>query len=300
LARIVLVGEALLELIRPEGAWRLGYGGDTLNTAIHLARSGHDVAYFTAIGADALSEDLKERWAAEGLATDLVLEHPTRATGIYAVTTDHEGERSFIYWREGSAAREMFALPDSEHAVARARDADLLAFSLISLAVLDAQTRARLLALAHDVRARGGRVAFDSNYRARLWQSADEARAWRDRAIATADFGLPTLDDEIALGLSDAAEVTGHWQALGCDETVVKLGPRGCRLADGVEVTPPRVLTPTDTSGAGDAFDAGYLGARMRGAPPLAAARAGHDLAAWTIMRPGGIPPASDYPTTGI
>lgn len=292
MARIVLAGEGLLELVRRGNGWHLGYGGDTLNTAIHLARLGHAVAYFTAIGRDALSEDLKDRWAGEELSTELVLEHPTRATGIYAVTTDHEGERSFTYWREDSAAREMFALPESDAAVAVAGGADLLAFSLISLAILDEAARDRLLTLAAAVRTRGGRVAFHSNYRARLWLSADEAREWRDRAIAHADFGLPTLDDEIALGLADAEAVAAHWQGLGCAETVVKLGARGCRLPDGSEVKPERVVVPVDTSGAGDAFNGGYLGARMRGAPPRKAARAGHQLACWTIMRPGGIPAA--------
>jgi hypothetical protein len=43
----------MLELARKGGDWRLAYGGDTLNTAIHLARAGHDVAYLTAIGSDA-------------------------------------------------------------------------------------------------------------------------------------------------------------------------------------------------------------------------------------------------------
>ena len=49
--RITVVGEGMLELSQAGGAWRLGYGGDTLNTAIHLARAGHGVRYLTALGA---------------------------------------------------------------------------------------------------------------------------------------------------------------------------------------------------------------------------------------------------------
>ena len=110
MARIVCIGEAMLQLSRAGDAWKLGYGGDTLNTAIHVARSGHDVAYLTAIGSDPLSADLKALWAAEGLDTSLVLTHPTRSTGLYAINTDASGERSFSYWRDTSAAREMFTL----------------------------------------------------------------------------------------------------------------------------------------------------------------------------------------------
>ena len=92
----------MLELSRPNGSeggddWQLGYGGDTLNTAIHLARAGHDVAYLTALGRDPLSADLKVKWAPEGLDTSLVLTHPTRSTGLYAISTDASGARSFTY-----------------------------------------------------------------------------------------------------------------------------------------------------------------------------------------------------------
>jgi len=68
------------------------------------------------------------------------------------------------------------------------------------------------------------------------------------------------------------------------------LGERGCRLPDGRIDPPPSKVTPVDTSGAGDAFNAGYLDARLRGEPPHLAARQGHKLAAWTIARRGAIP----------
>ncbi len=294
--RIVVIGEAMLELARPRQSrdgedWRLAYGGDTLNTAIHLARGGHDTAYLTALGSDPLSADLKAQWAAEGLDVSLVVDHPTRSTGLYAISTDANGERSFTYWRDSSAARELFALDGIEPVLAEAAQASLLAFSLISLAILPDAGRARLLDLARQVRTGGGQVAFDGNYRPRLWRDAAEAAVWRDRAVACADIGLPTLEDEVALGSApEAAAVARHWQDLGCGEVVVKLGAAGCLLPDGAPVPPPARLDPVDTSGAGDAFNAGYLGARLHGAAPSDAALAGHMLAGWTIMRPGAIP----------
>src|SRR5690606_32444569 len=107
--RVVACGEAMLELSPDSDRWQLGYGGDTLNTAIHLARAGIETAYLTALGSDPLSSGLKDRWTAEGLDCSLVLTHPGRNTGLYAITTDARGERSFTYWRSDSAAREMFA-----------------------------------------------------------------------------------------------------------------------------------------------------------------------------------------------
>lgn len=281
----------MLELSRDGPGWRLAYGGDTLNTAIHLARAGIDTAYLTALGTDPFSADLKARWAAEGLDTSLVLSDPARNPGLYAITCDDAGERSFTYWRGESAARHVFECHGIAAALDRASEVDLLAFSLVSLAILPESDRQALLALARKVRDNGGQVAFDGNYRPRLWPDQATARSARDAAIALATIGLPTLEDETLLsGESDAEAVAVHWQALGCTETVVKLGADGCRLPDGQIVSPARVLSPIDTSGAGDAFNAGYLAARLRGEAPAQAAIGGHALAGWTIMRRGAIP----------
>lgn len=283
----------MLELSRARHGvmWGLSFGGDTLNTAIHMARAGHDVRYLTAIGDDALSADLRTHWAEEGLNTSLVLTHPTRNTGLYAIANDHAGERTFSYWRDTSAARDMFSLPEIAPALKVAETAGLLGFSLISLAILPPEGRAQLLALAKSVRANGGRVVFDGNYRPRLWNSVEEACAARDAAISVCDIGLPTLEDERLLsGNLTALDVASHWRGLGCAETLVKLGAEGCLLPDGEIVAPAEVMKPVDTSGAGDAFNGGYLSSRLTGADIREAALAGHALAGWTIMRQGAIP----------
>jgi 2-dehydro-3-deoxygluconokinase len=291
MARIVCIGEAMLELSRKGDAWALGYGGDTLNTAIHLARAGYDVAYLTAIGCDPLSAGLKAEWAGEGLDTSLTLDHPTRSTGLYAISTDAYGERSFSYWRDTSAAREMFALPGIKAALTAAEQADLIVYSLITISILPPEAREQLFALCQRVRARGGKVAFDGNYRPRLWGRVEEARTARDAAIACADIGLPTLEDENMLsGETSADAVAQHWRKLGCAETIVKLGAKGARLPDGTIAPPPEVLQAIDTSGAGDAFNGGYLAARLDGANLADAVQAGHRLAGWCVMRQGAIP----------
>lgn len=291
--RIVVVGEGMIELSRAEGGlWRLGHGGDTLNTAIHLARMDRSVAYVTALGDDPFSATLLTDWAAEGIDTTLVQRDPARMPGLYAITTDAAGERSFAYWRGESAARRTLSLPGAEAVMAEAEQADLLLFSLITLAILDEDSREHLFALAQRVRARGGRVAFDGNYRPRLFADQQLARDLCARAIAACDIGLPTLEDEAMLvGATSAEEVQARWLGLGAGEVVVKLGAEGCLLSGVGIVPPPERLKPRDTSGAGDAFNAGYLGARLDGLAPAEAAVRGHRLAGWTVMRAGAIPP---------
>jgi len=293
--RIVLIGEGMLELSQADDGWRLGHAGDTINTAIHLARLGHDVAYLTALGSDPFSDDLRNSWRAEGIDTSLILTDPTKTPGLYAIRTDDAGERSFFYWRENSAARGLFTAPGIEAALKEAEGAQLLAYSLISLAILPPEARQALFALSKRVRARGGKVAFDGNYRPRLWPDAATAIETRDQAIACADIGLPTLDDETLLsGETTADAVAAHWTRCGAVEVIVKLGAEGCRLPDGTIVPPTERLSPVDTSGAGDAFNAGYLDARLKGTAPSAAALHGHRLASWTIMRRGAIPPLDE------
>ncbi|WP_428969040.1 sugar kinase [Sphingomonas sp. Xoc002] len=290
--RIVVVGEGMIELSRADGGlWRLGHGGDTLNTAIHLARMGRDVRYVTALGDDPFSATLLQDWTAEGIDTSLTLRDPTRMPGLYAITTDEAGERSFSYWRGQSAARRTLSLPGSEAVIAEAEQADLLLYSLITLAILDEPSREHLFELAQRVRARGGRVAFDGNYRPRLFASQDEARELCRRAIGGCDIGLPTLEDEAMLvDAKSAEEVRDRWQGLGAGEVVVKLGAEGCLVTGVGIVPPPERLSPRDTSGAGDAFNAGYLAARLDGLDPAEAAMRGHRLAGWTVMRSGAIP----------
>lgn len=296
LSKIVCCGEGMLELARDGQGWNLAYGGDTLNTAVHLARLGQTVAFLTALGGDEFSNRLKQRWAEEKLDTSYVLEHPSRTVGLYAISTDDRGERSFTYWRDASAAREMFALKGSEAAMEAASNAALLYFSLVTLAILPPDGRRALLNLAERVRQAGGRVAYDNNFRARLWPSAADAVYAHEAAIAVAGIGLPTLEDETHLvQMSDFIDVQRRWRELGCSHVVIKLGAQGCVLPDGQVVPPEKLLSPIDTSGAGDAFNAGYLSAILRGSEPADAARAGHRLAGWVISRSGALPPRDQH-----
>jgi 2-dehydro-3-deoxygluconokinase len=289
--RIVSLGEAMIELRDSAAGCAIGFGGDTLNTAIHLARFGRSVRYATALGEDPYSVEMKAAWQREGIDTGLVLTDPTRRPGLYAIRTDANGERRFYYWRDHSAARQIHALSDTPKIESALAETDLLYFSLISLAILPAQGREWLLAQCRAVRSRGGRVAFDGNYRPALWSSSEEAREWRDAALTCTDFGLPTLADEQMLDPNLTAEsVRSHWSAAGISDTVVKLGADGCLLNDGTVVAPTSVTQPLDTSGAGDSFNAGYLHGRLRGDSAEEAARRGHALAGWVIQRSGAIP----------
>ena len=259
----------------PDGALTAHYGGDTLNTAIHLARLGCDVAYATAIGCDEESDALLGAWQAEGIDTSLVGRHPDRRAGRYRIAVDSAGERSFSYERSHSAARDMFALEAYADWTGAVGEADCFVCSLISLAILPDGAREQVLELAN----RSRRTAYDGNYRPALWESADATLHWHERAIGRADIGLPTIEDEIALrgeGWSGAeADVAACWRDLGCGEVLVKAG------ADGCFVRCRRALSP--------ARPRGRQHARPRGAPRRGRRRASGRVAVRGLLRRRGV-----------
>ena len=298
MTRVAVMGECMIELSHlDDRTLALAYAGDVYNVAVSLARWGTEVAFVSRLGDDHHSYAMLAAWRAEGLHTSLTDQLPGYAPGLYLIRTDEAGERSFTYWRSASPARELLA--DDAHA-AHVRDGldgvDWLLLSGISLSLLSDGAHARLLALLDALTATGTRVAFDSNYRPAGWPDAATAAARMDEVLARTALALPTLDDEQALhGDRGPEDTLRRLASLGVEEAVVKLGADGAAvLADGaIEHVPAEPgVDVTDTTGAGDAFDAGYLHARLAGLAPSAAAAEGARLAATVLHHRGAIVPA--------
>jgi 2-dehydro-3-deoxygluconokinase len=291
----IVIGECMLELTRDADRWRLGFAGDTFNTAVYLSRLGVPTAYMTALGADIFSQEMRAEWQADGLDTSVVLTAASRLPGLYVVRNDADGERHFYYWRERSAVRQLFTLPGIETAVARARSAQQLYLSGITLSLFSHAERRQLNEIAAAVRAAQGQVIFDPNYRPNGWSSADEARA-AIRALAPyVSMAMPTFSDEVALfGDASPAHTVVRWRDWGAEQVIVKLGAEGCVVSspDGAEAVPAvKVTRVIDTTAAGDAFNSGFLAARGAGQSPVQAAHAANRLAAMVIQHRGAILP---------
>lgn len=295
-----MIGEAMVELSDVDFARssaKVGCAGDTLNTAVYLARALAGGAwssdYMTVLGEDPLSAEIARFIAAEGIGTNAIGRTTDRGPAVYAIHVDEFGERTFTYWRAHSAARLLFQTD-------RPTLDDLAAYRIIylsgiTLAILPRNVRLALIETCKSLKSQGHMIVFDSNYRPTLWPSEDEARRDIAKMWEATTVALPSHDDEALLYPDETPEsALSRISAHGVVEIALKRGPRGPLLwidgnvIDGDYAPAERVI---DTTAAGDSFNATYLAARLKGIDPPDAALAGHRFAMRVIGSKGAILP---------
>ncbi|ESX29775.1 MULTISPECIES: sugar kinase [unclassified Mesorhizobium] len=291
---VASIGECMLELSGQAGPnWRMGFAGDTFNTlwALHALSGERPATYVSAFGDDPFSQGQISFFAENGIGIGASPVIPGARPGLYAITLTG-AERAFTYWRSDAAARRLASDPA---ALAKSLENQALVyFSGITLAILDAAARKTLLAEVAKARAAGSLVAFDPNYRPRLWQSREEAQAAILDALAVADIALPTFPDEQMLFGDSAPQATAERFGKLVGEVVVKNGEEPALIATGGALQPvpaQHVATPVDTTGAGDSFNGGYLAARLAGHAPADAVQRAHRVAAAVVQVRGALAP---------
>ena len=290
--RCLAIGECMIELSpAKDGHFAMGFAGDTFNTAWYLKRlvgAAMDVAYLSAVGDDTPSVAMSAFMEQSGIRPELTVQRGGHA-GLYMISLK-DGERSFSYWRDTSAAR---TLADDLTSLPGVGTGDTAFFSGITLGVLPDQGRTRLLSVLAQARADGVRVVFDPNLRPRLWADADEMRHWISEGAKVADIALPSYEDEAEVFSDASKEATAkRYSDAGAGIVIVKDGPGPVLITDGAvraEVTPESVLRPVDTTAAGDAFNAGVLAGLDAGFTLDKAVRCGCRVSARVIAAPGAL-----------
>ena len=298
--KLLAIGEVMAEIRSANdkalGDFAVNFAGDSFNTAIYAARyldQDHSVGYMTRIGTEPLSDGLMALAKSENLYLDAIARDSQKNIGIYSVTTDAHGERSFHYWRNDSAARTLFTVEETALFLPAAK---IIYLSGISLAILTPAARERLFAALDDQRHKNGSlIAFDSNYRPTLWEDQKTAQQIMGRMWEMADIALPSIDDEMALFVEKTEEAVIErfakckWHAIAIKRGV--RGPYAPQIdpANLPEFAPaPHVI---DTTAAGDSFNGGYLAALLLGEDEASCLLAGHNLAAKVVGAAGAIMP---------
>ncbi|MBZ9671703.1 sugar kinase [Mesorhizobium sp. ES1-3] len=291
---VASIGECMLELSGQTGPnWRMGFAGDTFNTlwALHALSADRPATYVSAFGDDPFSQGQIAFFAENGIRIGSSPVIPRARPGLYAITLTG-AERSFTYWRGDAAARQLASDPAALSK--NLENQALVYFSGITLAILDDAARKTLLAAVTKARAAGSLIAFDPNYRPRLWRRREDAQAAIVAALAVTDIALPTFPDEQMLFGDETPQATADRLGQLVKEVVVKNGEAPALIADGGalrEVAAIHVAMPVDTTGAGDSFNGGYLAARLAGFGPTDAVRHAHRVAAAVVQVRGALAP---------
>lgn len=292
--RFVSIGECMIEMSGGEDRqYRLGYAGDTLNTAWYmraLLEPDWSVDYFTALGEDRYSADIRAFLEQHRIGTQHIGTIKNRRPGLYLIHQEG-GDRHFTYWRDQSAARLLAEDRGALHAALEG--ANMVYFSGITLAILQPRARGRLLGAVVAAREAGATVVFDTNLRPALWTSQRVMASMLTAAASLCDIVLPTHGDEAPVfGDRSVEETAERYLELGVGEVVVKDGGNPALVAtatERVKVAPPPAGSVVDATGAGDSFNGAYLSARLAGKGLEEAAEAAHRVAGIVIGQKGAL-----------
>ncbi|MEM4724052.1 MAG: carbohydrate kinase family protein [Candidatus Hadarchaeum sp.] len=234
----------------------LRLGGSAANTALALAFCGVETALIGRVGVDAFGARLLADLRAGGVDVSLVQSDPNVITGIVFIVVTPDGERTMFGFRGANVYldRESISMAWLRHA---------RHFHLSGYTLLESQQREVALFVFEKAHRSGLSISLDAGM-VPLMQHGGVIRALLPRV----DLFLPSLDEaELLTGTRDAKMAVIRLQEQGAKVVALKLGREGCMIAaeKGVFAVPPFAVEARDTTGAGDAFNAGVIAGRLKG-----------------------------------
>ncbi len=291
---IVALGEPLLEFVAAERGrlqdvktFQRGWGGDTSNFVVAVARLGGSSGYLTRIGGDEFGRSFLALWRQERVDASRVTVEPDGVTGIYFIAFPEDGAHEFTYYRAGSAASHLQPTDIPVDYVDRAR---VFHTSGITQAISASAAETAKVAITQ-ARTCNLTISYDANIRPKL-QPLSSLRAAFEATIPSVDIVFLSGEDaEHLYGTVPSQEVVRRILACGPNIAVLKQGAAGCLIAsaDGTLSIPGWPITPVDATGAGDAFDAAFLIEWRRGAPLDQAGRFANAVGALTASSLGAV-----------
>jgi sugar/nucleoside kinase (ribokinase family) len=257
--------------------FRLTLGSSSAIVAHNLAALGLSVGFITRLGGDALGSIALERLAERGVdLTCVKCVSGGTSTGV-TILLDHEGKRHILTYP--GTMFEMVAADLDMAYLASGRHFHLSSFFLHKALQSD------LARIFRQLKAEGLTLSLDTN--------DDPEDCWGngfDEILGIVDIFLPNEDEACRITGKPDAESAIEVLAKRVPLVAVKCGKRGALVQAGTQrwLLPAARVTPVDTIGAGDSFNAGFLAAYLRGEAPDACAAFGNRTAALSTLRPGG------------
>lgn len=272
---VLVAGDTLVDLLPDNpgppgkaGGYRPNFGGSGANVALALDRIGVPPLFWTRLGGDDFATFLREHLDASTIKSEYIIEDPDARTTLAIVTHDADGERSFSFYREGSADTQMQPGTVSDETL---EDVSWVHTTGVTLSVESSRTAT----LELQERAREQcTVSFDPNWRPELWHSRQEFAAVVRGAFDSVDVVKTTPEDIAPAGFDtdDHEALVEAIAAKGPHTVVLTQGEEGA-ICYGTEESPVPGLAhhkgydveTVDTTGAGDVFLAGFIAALTSG-----------------------------------
>jgi sugar/nucleoside kinase (ribokinase family) len=259
-------------------------GGGCFNTACGLARLGNSTACFAIVGASD-SQELLDRVRTLGISTEFVRTSSLPTAVTVAISVGNE--RSF-YTYYGANAELTIWLEQAELAsqLALARHVHFALPLPVDVGIC----------LTRELHSAGCTVSLDVGDD-QAWLS--DTRVWD--LLREIDWFLPNQREAAALtGESESCAIIQAFRERGVSGAVIKLGVDGAAMwapaaeSDRLIKAPALVVDAVDTTGAGDAFNAGFLYACLAGMPPEECLRWGVTCGSLSVREMGSI---AGFPT---
>jgi len=292
----VAAGEILVDLVAADRQLPLRevrsflklFGGAPANVAANLQRLGVRSTIVSRVGNDGLGTFLIDALAALGVDGRHVTRDPHLPTSLVVVTSGRTPPE-FVAYRQADTQLQPADLPDSLLAGCRV-------FHTTAHGIARQPTRQTVLEAFRRVHALGRWTSFDPNYSPTFWPDREEALAVLREFLACTTFCKPSLDDcERLFGPRSVDQFLDRLHDWGAERVLLTKGAEGAVFSrcDGGRRSYPALVPPAlvDTTGAGDAFTAGFLAAYLRTGDEDRAMRAGLRTASIKIQHLGAIAP---------
>ncbi|GAA6203680.1 sugar kinase [Thalassotalea sp. SU-HH00458] len=272
----------------------LSFAGDVYNSATYLKRCFNNIGAYlvTALGKDQYSSSMREQLKSENINCEFVFSSDTKIPGLYSIHTDEDGERTFHYWRNDSAARYIMDFLNTD-IIEQLKKFDMFVFSGISLAIIPPAKLNDFWEMLNELKKAEVKIVFDSNYRSKLWKSKKEAISQYELAFQTTDMLLPSIEDfELLFEIDKPEQIIQHLKNYNIEEIVIKNGSGDINIFSNktrLDVPISQVEYIVDTTSAGDSFNGSYIGSRLSELSTDESAKFASQIAGFVIQHPGAI-----------
>jgi len=273
---IMVIGESLIELTTQQKliyaeTFQKYYGGDVLNTAVAASRMGSRVGFLTKVGNDPFKDFLLDSWQAENIDISYV-KIVEGYNGLYIVSRQDEGKKEFAYYRKKNAATTLSIEDVPEEVIERS---SIVYATGITQALSSSAKGAvkKAFSLAGDKECL---VAYDPNFKEKITDVEDAKEALEEVIDYIDILMLSNVHDaEKLIDLNSSDKIIKYFWDRGISTIAVKMGKEGSVVGHNGEINyvPHRDVEVVDSTGAGDAYNGGFLHGIARGFTPFEAAK---------------------------